>query len=143
MAFNLKKVVRALLLSSSQPLAIKDIQDAVARFHEQKSAMAALLTEAAAAGHPAFAFGVVILLNIWIQWSPLLTMAPVSTRKRDLQGVVLELSLPPALPAEIVAAAVRGPLRPRIGGIADVIIVGSGRIDRDKPFEARAAHVME
>ncbi len=48
MAFNLKKVVRALLLSSSQPLAIKDIQDAVARFHEQKSAMAALLDEAAA-----------------------------------------------------------------------------------------------
>jgi segregation and condensation protein B len=50
MAFNLKKVVRALLLSSSQPLAIKDIQDAVARFHEQKSAIAALLDEAAAAG---------------------------------------------------------------------------------------------
>ena len=47
MAFNLKKVVRALLFSSSQPLAIKDIQDAVARFHEQKSAMAALLQEAA------------------------------------------------------------------------------------------------
>jgi segregation and condensation protein B len=50
MAFNLKKVVRALLFSSSQPLAIKDIQDAVARFHEQKSAMAALLQEAATPG---------------------------------------------------------------------------------------------
>lgn len=50
MAFNLKKVVRALLLSSSQPLAIKDIQAAVTRFHEQKSAMAVLLDEAAAAG---------------------------------------------------------------------------------------------
>jgi segregation and condensation protein B len=49
MAFNLKKVVRALLLSSSQPLAIKDIQAAVTRFHEQKSAMAALLDEADAA----------------------------------------------------------------------------------------------
>ena len=49
MAFNLKKVVRALLFSSSQPLAIKDIQDAVARFHEQKSAMAALLHEAVTA----------------------------------------------------------------------------------------------
>ncbi len=49
MAFNLKKVVRALLFSSSQPLAIKDLQDAVARFHEQKSAMAALLHEAATA----------------------------------------------------------------------------------------------
>jgi hypothetical protein len=56
MAFNLKKVVRALLLSSSQPLAIKDIQAAVTRFHEQKSAMAALLDEAAAAS-PAGAAG--------------------------------------------------------------------------------------
>lgn len=35
MAFNLKKVLKALLLSSSQPLAIKDIQAAFSRFHEQ------------------------------------------------------------------------------------------------------------
>jgi segregation and condensation protein B len=35
MAFNLKKVLKALLLSSSQPLAIKDIQAAFMRFHEQ------------------------------------------------------------------------------------------------------------
>jgi segregation and condensation protein B len=35
MAFNLKKVLKALLLSSNQPLAIKDIQAAFARFHEQ------------------------------------------------------------------------------------------------------------
>ena len=34
MAFNLKKVLKALLLSSSQPLAIKDIQAAFTRFHE-------------------------------------------------------------------------------------------------------------
>jgi segregation and condensation protein B len=34
MAFNLKKVVRALLFSTSQPLAVKDIQDAITRFHE-------------------------------------------------------------------------------------------------------------
>jgi segregation and condensation protein B len=37
MAFNLKKVLKALLLSSSQPLAIKDIQAAFTRFHEQAS----------------------------------------------------------------------------------------------------------
>ena len=42
MAFNLKKVLKALLLSSSQPLAIKDIQAAFTRFHEQ----AALLPSA-------------------------------------------------------------------------------------------------
>jgi len=35
MAFNLKKVLKALLLSSSQPLSIKDIQAAFTRFHEQ------------------------------------------------------------------------------------------------------------
>lgn len=35
MAFNLQKVLKALLLSSSQPLAIKDIQAAFTRFHEQ------------------------------------------------------------------------------------------------------------
>ena len=35
MAFNLKKVLKALLYSSSQPLAIKDIQAAFERFHRQ------------------------------------------------------------------------------------------------------------
>lgn len=35
MAFNLQKVLKALLFSSSQPLAIKDIQAAFTRFHEQ------------------------------------------------------------------------------------------------------------
>lgn len=34
MAFNLKKVLKALLLSSSQPLAIKDIQAVFTRFHD-------------------------------------------------------------------------------------------------------------
>jgi segregation and condensation protein B len=37
MAFNLKKVLKALLLSSSQPLAIKDIQAAFTRFHEAQT----------------------------------------------------------------------------------------------------------
>lgn len=35
MAFNLKKVLKALLLSTSQPLAIKDIQAAFTRFHDE------------------------------------------------------------------------------------------------------------
>ena len=35
MAFNLKKVLKALLLSSNQPLAIKDIQAAFTRFHDR------------------------------------------------------------------------------------------------------------
>ena len=35
MAFNLKKVLKALLFSSSAPLSVKDIQTAFARFHDQ------------------------------------------------------------------------------------------------------------
>ena len=35
MAFNLQKVLKALLFSSSQPLSVKDIQSVFARFHEQ------------------------------------------------------------------------------------------------------------
>ncbi len=35
MAFNLKRVLKALLFSSNQPLAMKDIQAAFTRFHEQ------------------------------------------------------------------------------------------------------------
>ena len=35
MAFNLTKVLKVLLFSSSQPLAVKDIQAAFARFHER------------------------------------------------------------------------------------------------------------
>lgn len=37
MAFNLKKVLKALLLSSNQALAVKDIQAAFTRFHEQQT----------------------------------------------------------------------------------------------------------
>ncbi len=35
MAFNLKRVLKALLFSTSQPLSIKEIQDTFTRFHEQ------------------------------------------------------------------------------------------------------------
>jgi segregation and condensation protein B len=37
MAFNLKKVLKALLLSSNQPLSVKDIQGVFMRFHEQQT----------------------------------------------------------------------------------------------------------
>lgn len=35
MAFDLKKVLKALLFSSGQPLTIKEVQEAIARFHEE------------------------------------------------------------------------------------------------------------
>ena len=42
MAFNLKKVLKALLFSSSQPLSIKEIQETFTRFHEQGTLLAGL-----------------------------------------------------------------------------------------------------
>ena len=53
MAFNLKRVLKALLLSSSQPLAPKDIQAAFTRFHEQENPPPAPPAEGAAPGEPA------------------------------------------------------------------------------------------
>jgi segregation and condensation protein B len=49
MAFNLKKVLKALLLSTNQPLGVKDIQAAFTRFHDQ----AAALPDTEAADEPA------------------------------------------------------------------------------------------
>lgn len=43
MAFNLKKVLKALLLSTSQPLSIKDIQAAFTRFHETQVPLAPMV----------------------------------------------------------------------------------------------------
>jgi segregation and condensation protein B len=45
MAFNLKKVLKALLFSSSQPLSIKDVQAAFTRFHESGAAPQSELVE--------------------------------------------------------------------------------------------------
>ena len=42
MAFNLKKVLKALLFSTNQPLSIKEIQEAFTRFHEQGALVAGL-----------------------------------------------------------------------------------------------------
>lgn len=63
MAFNLKLVLKALLFSTGQPLSIKDIQAAFARFHDQSTLPPAEaetgavegtpLPEAAPAGEPA------------------------------------------------------------------------------------------
>jgi segregation and condensation protein B len=49
MAFNLKKVLKALLFSSSQPLSVKDIQTAFARFHDQTSLPMAIVDPTAEA----------------------------------------------------------------------------------------------
>jgi len=51
MAFNLQRVLKALLFSTSQPLSIKEIQEAFTRFHAQGALVAGLPTgEGAPAG---------------------------------------------------------------------------------------------
>lgn len=52
MAFNLKKVLKALLFSTSQPLSIKDIQAAFTRFHDSASSLVQTDDEAPAGGAP-------------------------------------------------------------------------------------------
>lgn len=49
MAFNLQKVLKALLYSSSHPLSVKDIQAAVERFHDQAKVPVVVETEEPAA----------------------------------------------------------------------------------------------
>ncbi len=53
MDFNLKKVLRALLFSSSKPLSIKDIQGLFTRFHEAAEKKPAVVAEGADATVPA------------------------------------------------------------------------------------------
>ncbi len=55
MAFNLKKVLKALLLSTNQPLGVKDIQAAFTRFHDQAAAALAESEEVVPAVAPAAA----------------------------------------------------------------------------------------
>lgn len=51
MAFNLKKVIKALLFSSNQPLAIKDLQAVFTRYHE--SALLPIASEVESTANPA------------------------------------------------------------------------------------------
>lgn len=42
MQFNLKRILQALLLSTSEPLSVKDIQQVITRYHEQKDRLDAM-----------------------------------------------------------------------------------------------------
>jgi hypothetical protein len=53
MAFNLQKVLRALLFASSGPLTIKEIQDTLTRFHAQEADLLAKMKPEAPTGEPA------------------------------------------------------------------------------------------
>ena len=53
MAFNLQKVLRALLFASSGPLTIKEIQDTLTRFHAQEADLLAKLKPSSGSGEVA------------------------------------------------------------------------------------------
>ncbi|NBQ59104.1 MAG: SMC-Scp complex subunit ScpB [Opitutaceae bacterium] len=92
MAFNLKKVLKALLLSSNQPLSIKDIQGVFTRFHEQQTMpLPGIVTDYA---------------------------APVETAGPDEVPVAPEESIEAPVPEDI--AAVEEPVEAIIDGSEDV-----------------------
>jgi segregation and condensation protein B len=85
MAFNLKKVLKALLLSSSQPLAIKDIQAAFTRFHEQ-AAQLPMIETASEEAKPQVADEIAQLAETASEG------APASTPGEEVAEVVAETS---------------------------------------------------
>jgi segregation and condensation protein B len=87
MAFNLKKVLKALLFSSNRPLAAKDIQDAFTRFHEQALLPPAPTAEAAQ--------------------PPAGQAAPVAEEAADMPELPAEPGMDADVPALITAAQIR------------------------------------
>jgi segregation and condensation protein B len=98
MAFNLKKVLKALLLSSSQPLAIKDVQAAFTRFHDLASSLPLeeTLEEPVAAPEAAGA-----------------------------PGVAIEAAAPAEVPAELAEVFVEAPSDPELYADVPSLITGT------------------
>lgn len=128
MAFNLKKVLKALLLSTNQPLGIKDIQAAFTRFHDQASQLPEAEEEA---GAPAGAAAT--------------PEAAAEAAAEDLSGHPAE---PAAAPAESVAAAA-DPRAPAVAAPAEAaeVMIDEGAQDpelyRDVPSLVTATQIRE
>ncbi|MEI6464082.1 MAG: SMC-Scp complex subunit ScpB [Verrucomicrobiota bacterium] len=105
MAFNLKKVLKALLLSSSQPLAIKDIQAAFTRFHEQATALPLADDTAPVAA----AVG---------ETPPEVPVTPATLVVEELAEVPVEPPQDPELYAEVPSLVTATQIREAMDGIA-------------------------
>lgn len=104
MAFNLQKVLKALLFSSNQPLSVKDVQAAIERFHEQNKLPAASATEEGAEAEVPADGGPAVPAE-GAEAEPAVSAEPASG---DAAGVVAEAAVdgvPVAEPAEVVAEA--------------------------------------
>jgi segregation and condensation protein B len=89
MEFNLKKILRAMLLSTSEPLSIKDIQEVITRYHEEITTPAAELVEGVEAAPETLAIA-----------APVATVWPVTTEVAEppspagqevMQGLMAEV----------------------------------------------------
>ena len=98
MAFNLKKVLKALLLSSSQPLAIKDVQAAFTRFHDLASSLPLEETAEESAAAPEAA---------------------------GAPGAAIEAAAPAEVPAELAEVFIEAPSDPELYADVPSLITGT------------------
>ena len=102
MAFNLKKVLKALLFSSNQPLSIKDIQAAFTRFHEQATLP---LADWADEPNPVAADAVAAVAGQADAASP--------------------VAAPAEEPPEVIAETVATPIEQEVTGVEDMLYMSS------------------
>jgi len=113
MAFNLKKVLKALLFSSSQPLSIKDVQAAFERFHETAAAHAA-----AAAGEAEDAPAVAAAAQPAEGAAPAAPAVPAASAVEAAE-VIIEPPDDPELYAEVPSLITAAQIREVMDAIAD------------------------
>jgi len=106
MAFNLQKVLKALLFSSSQPLSIKDIQTAVERFHDQAKVPVVAESEEPAAAVPEAAPAGELPGEVANQTSD------VGGQKSEDGTATTESASAAAIPSEVAEIPVETPLAP-------------------------------
>ncbi len=90
MEFNLKKILRAMLLSTSEPLSIKDIQEVITRYHEEIVQPAAVLAEVGDAAPEAVVEVPAGALPAW-PVSPGETEAPMPTGQEVMQALMAQV----------------------------------------------------
>jgi segregation and condensation protein B len=107
MAFNLQKVLKALLFSSSQPLSVKDIQAAIERFHDQaKVPVVAEIEEPAAEAGSQKADAGGQTPEVGSQ------MSEVGEQKLGDGSPTTEPAAVSAIPAEVAEIPIEAPLAP-------------------------------
>jgi segregation and condensation protein B len=90
MEFNLKRILRAMLMSTSEPLSIKDIQAVITRYHEEMDQPALVAVEAGEVAAPAAVTPEVVAPPVW----PVVTgveEAPAPTGQEVMQDLMAQV----------------------------------------------------